>query len=197
MSQFLIPLAMGVPGLISGIMSAVAAGKQMRGGRLVRLAKRPIRRRRGRGIAADIAANLPLIGSFAGPLVRAMGGRLYRKKRVVHKRRGKGLAQMHIKVPIYHGRGLLGPGLMHKASPYSSVLLPKMTKSQQIIHLPYEVKRSYIGGLLAPSGHFGGAIRRGHYRHVNGKRVHVKAAIVHKGGAYKKPMRRVVRRRKY
>src|SRR3954468_15479988 len=98
MAALLIPALMGLPGLISGIMDAVHSGKKLSGGRIAfahRLARHPlygpkirpalkmyhstiprvkrVKRRRGRGVAADIASAIPLIGPLIGPLVRAMG----------------------------------------------------------------------------------------------------------------------------
>jgi hypothetical protein len=177
MAQFLLPLAMGVPGLIGGIMEAVRSGKRLTGGRLIvykHMAKAPhggrIRRvkrhRRGRGIAADIAGAIPLLGAFAGPLVRAMGGKL-RRKRVYRRRKGgDGLVPMHMYNPIAYGSGLLFPG-----------------------------RRHMIGGLLSPTG---GAVsyRKGYYKHVKGRRIHVKPAIVHHGGRIRRaPRRKIYHRR--
>lgn len=124
----LIPLAMGLPGLIGGIISAVDAGKRLNQGRGVRrLAVRRHAKARGKGVAADIASALPLIGPIAGPLVRALGGKarrgkglvplhiyqpiahgagLRRHKKRVHHNRGKGLVPLHIYQPIAHGAGL-------------------------------------------------------------------------------------------
>jgi hypothetical protein len=114
----LIPYAMmGLPALlsgISGIMGIVDQGRKLKGGRLLkrhykahrggvlRRKKHKKARRRGRGAAADMISSIPLIGSLVGPLVRAMGGRLRRKHRVVRHKGLKG------RIPLHKG-GLLSP----------------------------------------------------------------------------------------
>lgn len=151
MAGLVLPLLMGVPGVIGGIMSMIESGKRLSGGRIKRRPRRKyggrvkrVHKRRGRGIAADIASSLPLIGGLAGPLVRALGGRIKRKivrrkkgrgyygmniqpsllnrlsKRILHS--GNGLPNTHIYQPIT-GFGLLGPG-MYRPARYGGLLSP-------------------------------------------------------------------------
>jgi hypothetical protein len=91
------------------------------------------RKRRGRGIVADVFGGIPLLGSILGPIVKAMGG-----KRI----RGRGLVDMAIKRPYYRG-GLLAPagGYRHKLISYSPIPLLK--------HIP---SRGFSGmGMASPN----------------------------------------------
>lgn len=214
MAQFLLPAALGLPGFIGGIISAVEAGKRLRGGRLVRYRPRrkiggKVRRKRtykrGRGIAADIASSLPLIGAIAGPLVRALGGRMARGRYT--KKRGRGLVPLKIYQPIAYGAGLLGPGAYRPAIYGSQAMVPYRSKRGgattgilsadvgRALTRDGLVKESYpgmgkhllrmltYGGLLSPTG-VGGAAKKGHYRHLaSGKRVYVRPARMRIGGA--------------
>jgi hypothetical protein len=175
MAALLLPALMGVPGLIGGIMQAVQAGRQMaKGGRLRRRrvvkrkyggrVKRRVVKRRGRGIAADMASSLPLIGPLAGQIVRAFGGRVKRRKvarrgrglgysgYVKPNRYGYGLPHTHIYQPIAVGAGLLGPGRYRPA---------------------------IYGGLLSPTG---GRIkyRKGHYKRCGGMVKYIRPTLIHR-----------------
>lgn len=220
MAQFLIPLAMGIPSLISGIMDAVQSGKKLHGGQLrilhrlrhhpryggkVRMilkhhhmsarrggrVRRLPHRRRGRGIASDIVGAIPVVGSILGPLIRAFGGKLRHRK--IRHVRGRGLVPMHVYQPIACGGGLLGPG-MYRPPTFGNIM--SVIPYGHSITQPFGKGFTYgpRGGLLSPTG-MGGAVsyRKGHYKHVNGRRVHVAATMVHHGGR----VRRVYRRRKY
>lgn len=204
MAQFLLPAALGLPGFIGGIISAVEAGKRLQGGRLARYrprhkfggkVRRVRRYKRGRGIAADIASSIPLIGALAGPLVRALGGRVGRKRYA--KRRGRGLVPLKIYQPIAYGAGLLGPGAYRPpiyGSPTSIMeygrniyhpYVPKkggrMMPARRAI--AYPIMSHLLGGLLSPTG-VGGAAKRGHYRHLkSGKRIYVRPIRMRIGGA--------------
>jgi hypothetical protein len=176
--SFLPYLAMGLPALlsgVSGVMDIVGSAKKLSGGRIRRKRvvhrkratyggrikmRRPVRHRRGRGIASDIIGQIPLIGQLLGPIVKAMGGRIIMRRggrAHMMRCRGRGLAPMRYKKP-YIGQGMLTP-------PGGTMVL--------------YAKKAAGYGLLGPAG--GSIHRRGHYRHVNGKRVHVKATRVHGG----------------
>ena len=192
MAHLLLPAALGLPGLIGGIMSAVEAGKRLSGGRIRRRPlHRPMRiggklkknkRKRGRGVAADIIGGIPLLGAIAGPLVRALGGKV-RRRRVA---KGRGLVPIHIYQPIAYGAGLLGPGMagISRAVIKTHPLIGKTSSGRMI---------PIVGGLLSPTG-IGSSVRRGHYRYVGGKRVHVSPTIV-RGSGGKLRKRKINRRR--
>lgn len=198
MAHLLLPAVLGLPGLIGGIMSAIEAGKRLHGGRIRRLhplhkamgrggrlGKRRVHKKRaGRGIAADIVGGIPLLGAIAGPLVRALGGRVRHRRMAKH--RGRGLVPMHIYQPIAYGAGLIAPGPIPRyAKPDIRHMMMGITSSGKRIPI--------MGGLLSPTG-VGGSMRRGHYRYVHGKRIHVSPTIVHGSGG--KIKRRHYRRRK-
>lgn len=196
-------LAMAIPALLSGIHSAVdiarssrayAQGKGIRhryamrrkGGRMRHLKRKGGRvhhrknyakhARRGKGVFADIVSGIPLLGSVAGPLIRSLGGRISRGR--VFKR-GHGLAPMHMRSLTALARGPKGYG--GRLMPYGAITPAAM------IHKMLPMMK-YGRGLLMPAG---GAVRRGHYRVVNGRRVRVAPTIVrgkglrrHRRGGY-------------
>lgn len=181
----LIPLAMGIPGLIGGIMDAVSAGKRLQrggrlrrrrvvrrkyGGKIKRQVHRKANRKYGRGIAADIASALPLIGPLAGPLVRALGGRIHRRAKHYRKlRRGRGMGYSgYVKPKML---SLMGSGL-----PHTHIYQPIAVGSGLLG--PGRYRPAVYGGLLSPTG---GAVvhRKGHYRMAKGRRIYVRPALIH------------------
>lgn len=211
MAQFIIPAIAALPSLIGGIMSLVNSGKKLSGGQLMmlhRLSHHPRhggkimtilrkyhrlhphrayhrrkmhKRRKGRGVVADVAGSIPLLGSILGPIIRAFGGKIR------HRRRGHGLAPMYYARP-YAGMGLRrrkyhkhkklhkkhhGHGLspMYYARPYSGMGLLAPIGSRMLLK---------GRGLLAPAGGYmpyawrGGTIRKGHLRKIPGRRARVR-----------------------
>jgi hypothetical protein len=174
-------LAMGIPALlsgISGIMGIVDQAKRMKGGHLRRyrggrlMHRLMFRKRyggrlrkhkyhkhkryhRGKGMAADIISQIPLLGGIAGPIVRALGGRLHHKgyHKIVHTlygpklkyikgNRGHGLAPMYMKRP-YTGCGMLYlPGVTNRIIKTHGGRIRRHKK----------VHRRHGRGLIAPAG---------------------------------------------
>jgi len=186
--------------------------KRKRGGKLVisRYA------RSGKGPIADALSRIPLLGMIAGPLASAFGGRIRRK------RRGHGFSPMYIHREF--GGGMLTPPgghMMPQQKLMSNAILPlvkmlgrpaftyppDMTaaapfhirapgKASRIMYTPSARLRVGVG-LLSPAG---GRIthRKGYYKYVNGKRVHVAPTIVHTGGrVHKKRGGKLVHRKGY
>lgn len=115
----------------------------------------------GKGLAADIIGNIPLIGPLLGPLVSKMGGKVKRVRRVYA--RGRGLSNMRIE-DLHH---VMGGALMPL---YHGAYMPKY----QRMMMPAR------GGLLMAAGSGPGPKSvRGHFRHVRTggaiKRIRVKA----------------------
>jgi hypothetical protein len=208
---FLPALLSGALGAIPGIIS-LARGK---GGKLIvirkphkRVHKKYGRGKRGRGVVADMLSGIPLAGSFLGPLVRSLGGRLrkrtYKKKHIGHG--GNNMMWKRTYLPRYNklqGYGLLSPagGRLRKRTykkrkvgrggnnmMWKRTYLPRYHKLQGYGLLRAAGgrlrKRTYKKRKVGRGKKCGGMIhtRKGHYRTTPyGKRVHVKAAKVHTG----------------
>jgi len=170
--------------------NAMHGGSMMRyrprGGRVYR--KR--RYNRGRGIAADVAGSVPLMGPLIRPLIRSMGGRVYRRR----YKRGRGVAaDIAGAIPLLGG--IFGPLVKAMGGrvrrPRRGRGLPNMELYQPIAcgrgllgpgsYRPHLYGRGITGrrgGLLSPTG-MGGAIhRKGHYRYSNGRRTYVRPTLV-------------------
>jgi len=195
-----LPMAamMGVPAIlsaISGIMGIAQQAKQMKGNGLrkrrrllrkrnkggnlplssiVKLARNPyLNRRRGRGAAADIIGNIPILGSLIGPIVRALGGRVHKGnavRRVYFRPLGQGKAH-HRKgfQKVVHTIGgpkikYIHPTTVHKAGKGLASMYMKRpyTTGGQLVH------------------------RKGYNKVVHTKKgrkiVHIKPTTVHKAG---------------
>ena len=155
-----IPLLLaGIPALLAAISGGVdiaTSVKKFKGGKLAtkmhrrlmfirrkrggRLLKKRRVVKRGKGIAADIASAIPILGPIAGPLIRAFGGKL--KKRRIIRKRGRGLAPMYLSRPYVGG-----------------MILRRKLKKRRIIRkrgrglAPMYLSRPYVGlGMLTPPG---------------------------------------------
>lgn len=219
MAALLPLLAMGIPALlsgVSGIMGIANEAKKLHGGRLRHYRRkgkgikhRPHlhvgRRKRGRGVAANIIGSIPLLGNILGPIVSALGGRV--------RRRGHGLSPMYYSRP-YVGMGLSPLGKM-MASQYRSSAngsfahgfnLPKslgMTNFGKILRSAYGTgmkrKRAHVmkhkrkmhhkrGYGISPMYYgrpyvgmgllapAGGHLRKGHLRKIHGRAARVRVA---------------------
>jgi hypothetical protein len=158
----------------------------------------------GRGPVASVLGAIPLLGSFLGPIASAFGGRVRRRQmhkplhhlRLLHKlltgTKGRGFSPMYMHREFGRGLGygmLTPPGghMLPYAKQLSNALVPSASK---ILGM----------GLLAPAGgrirrrRRGGKLvhRKGYYRHIHGRRVHVAPTTVRIGGAVRR--RRVHRR---
>jgi hypothetical protein len=212
MAAALLPLAAAaLPGIltgVSGLLGIINEGRKLHGGRLRRLRRHKLKTvhkggklkitrvhkypigHHGRGPIADAIGSIPLLGMVAGPLIRAFGGRL-------RKRRGRGFSPMYMHREFGRGFGygmLTPPGgqMLPYAKQLSSALMPF------VAHAP---KRLGMG-LLAPAGgrvhrkKRGGKLvhRKGYYRYIHGKRVHVAPTTVHIGGRVHKKKTHAKRR---
>lgn len=130
--------------------------------------------RRGKGAVADFLGNIPLLGMIAGPIARALGGKLKHHRRRPAK--GGRITRRVRRVGGSHGnthrmsktiQAILRGGAVvhHRRGHYKRVGVRR-------VHVPATIVRK--GGALVH--------RRGHYRHTAGRRVHVPATIVRKGG---------------
>lgn len=206
MAHMIPMLALGVPAVLSGISSILdiaGSAKKLSGGKIRRYRKMNKRRnyggavkrkyvrksyKKGKGVAADIAGSIPILGSLLSPLIKAFGGQMKRKRTIKKRTRyikGRGLAPLAISHPYSSnvGKGMLYPpggqmSIYHKrGGSLVSGLLKSAILGNGLL--------SPAGGLLRPAG--GLIHRRGHYRYVNGKRIHVKPAVVGKGIINRKP----------
>lgn len=206
-----IPLLLaGIPALLAAISGGVdiaTSVKKFKGGKLAtkmhrrlmfirrkrggRLLKKRRVVKRGKGIAADIASAIPILGPIAGPLIRAFGGKL--KKRRIIRKRGRGLAPMYLSRP-YVGLGMLTPPGGHN-DPYTKAIAayiqpiaPKVPTQVMVRPRPSkkidprfaQFFKKAGTGLLAPAG--GLIHRKGHYRHLqDGTKIRIASTVVRKG----------------